>query len=173
MNRSCLIAVLCLAALLSGCSGERLSDLHRWVHQVERRPAGRLAPLPKIPHYGKFTYSAYNLPSPFDPARLIAGTKRVVHHSSGIHPDFSRPKGPLQGYPLDSLKMVGTLQMHGRLWGLVKIPGGMIYPVHLGDYMGRHYGKVIKIGQQDIELTELVPDGMGGWLKQPAALALK
>ncbi len=167
--------ILTLATvLLAGCSGSGgMTDLHQWVRNVESRHGGRIAPLPKIVPYHKFAFTAGDLPSPFSPARLTAGTKPLPVGNSGLHPDFKRPKGPLEAYPLDSLKMVGTLQIKGRTWALIQVPDGTIFPVHKGDYMGMNYGRIVRIGNAEVNLVEIVPDGMGGWMKHPASLALK
>ncbi|GBE10474.1 Pilus assembly protein, PilP [bacterium BMS3Abin12] len=168
-----LLAALAAAILLGGCGGDRMSDLHQWVRRVEARPGGRISPLPKVKSYRKFTYSAFDLRDPFSPSRLGGASKVKVNGNSKLRPNAKRPRGPLEAFPLDTLRMVGTLDKGGRVWALVRAPDGTIYPVHDGDYMGRNYGKVVKITEGRLGLVEIVSDGMGGWMKRPASLALK
>ncbi len=168
-----LAAALAAVILLGGCSGGRMSDLHRWVRRVETRPGGHISPLPKVKSYRKFIYSAFDLRDPFSPSRLDGAAKVKVGGNSHLRPDAKRPRAPLEAFPLDALRMVGTLGKDGRIWALVRAPDGTIYPVHNGDYMGRNYGKIVKITEGRLSLVEIIPDGMGGWMKRPASLALK
>ena len=168
-----LAAALATAILLGGCSGNRMYDLHQWVRRVEARSGGHISPLPEVRLYRKFTYSAFDRRGPFSASRLGGAAKVKVSGNSKLRPNAKRPHGPLEAFPLDSLRMVGTLDKGGRIWALVRAPGGTIYPVHDGDYMGQNYGKVMKITESRLGLVEIVPDGMGGWMKHPASLALK
>lgn len=167
------LAALTAVLLLGGCGGDRMSDLHQWVDQVEARPGGRISPLPTIKPYRKFAYSAFDLRDPFSPSRLAGAAKTKVSSNSKLRPDTKRRRGPLEAYPLDTLRMVGTLDKAGHVWALVRAPDGTIYPVHDGNYMGQNYGKVVKISEGQVSLVEIVPDGMGGWMKRPASLAMK
>ncbi|GBE47896.1 Pilus assembly protein, PilP [bacterium BMS3Bbin12] len=168
-----LAAALAAVILLGGCSGDRMSDLHHWVRRVEARPGGRISPLPKVKLYRKFIYSAFDRRDPFSPSRLGGAAAVKVGGNSRLRPDAKRPRAPLEAFPLDALRMVGTLDKGGHIWALVRAPDGTIYPVRDGDHMGRNYGKVVKIAEGRLNLVEIVPDGMGGWMKHPASLALK
>ncbi|HEX8776843.1 MAG TPA: pilus assembly protein PilP, partial [Rhodanobacter sp.] len=72
----------------------------------------------------------------------------------------------------DSLKMVGTIGTGPGTEALVKDPSGVIHPVHRGEYMGQNYGRITAIGDDHIDLTELVSNGNGGWMERPASIAL-
>ena len=78
----------------------------------------------------------------------------------------------LENFELDSLRMVGTLQNPGSLWGIVLDGDGTVHRVTTGSYMGRNYGKVTRIAEDRIEVREVVGDGQGGWDERPASLAL-
>ena len=51
-------------------------------------------------------------------------------------------------------------------------PDKVTYRVQPGTYMGQSDGRVTAVYEDRIELVELVPDGAGGWLERPAAMAL-
>ncbi len=91
---------------------------------------------------------------------------------SGIRPDVNRPREALEEYPLDSLRMVGTLEQGGQMWALVRAEDGTIHRVQPGNYVGQNYGRITRITESKIELVEIVPDGLGGWMERPATLAL-
>jgi type IV pilus assembly protein PilP len=68
--------------------------------------------------------------------------------------------------------MVGTVTMKANLWALVKASDKTIYRVQVGNYMGKNYGKIIRILTDKIELMEIVPDKPGAWREQQNSLAL-
>jgi len=39
--------------------------------------------------------------------------------------------------------------------------------------MGQNFGRVVAITETEITLTEIVPDGQGGWREQPASVKLR
>ena len=162
--------VLALAALLSGlaaCSGQ--GDLHQWVAQVKARKGAPLPALPVVKTFETFTYQDQDERDPFEPAPAAATGPNLA----GPHPDQNRPRQPLESFPLDSLKMVGTLGSGKNLVALVMAPDKVTYRVSPGTYLGQSDGRVTGVYEDRIELVELVPDGAGGWLERPAKLALE
>jgi type IV pilus assembly protein PilP len=55
---------------------------------------------------------------------------------------------------------------------MVKAPDGVVHRVAVGDHLGQNFGTINKIEPSEIDLTEIVPDGFGGWIERPATLAL-
>jgi type IV pilus assembly protein PilP len=68
--------------------------------------------------------------------------------------------------------MVGTLKKDGRLYGLVQTKDGLVHRVLPGNHVGQADGRVTAIEDGRISLIEIAPDGMGGYIERPAALAL-
>jgi type IV pilus assembly protein PilP len=68
--------------------------------------------------------------------------------------------------------MVGTLRLGGRTFGLVQTRDGLVHRVLPGNHLGQADGRITAIEDGRIALTEIVPDGMGGFIERPAALAL-
>jgi type IV pilus assembly protein PilP len=68
--------------------------------------------------------------------------------------------------------MMGTLNDHQGLWGLIKAKDGTIHSVQVGNHMGQNYGKITRILEDRIELMEIVSDKPGTWREQQATLAL-
>ena len=59
--------LLLLAALLTGCSGDReFRDLQDFMAKARAQPGGKIEPIPSFPPYEGFKYSAMALRSPFD-----------------------------------------------------------------------------------------------------------
>jgi type IV pilus assembly protein PilP len=154
---------LMLGALLSACSG-RDSDLDRFIDATRHEPGGRVEPLPEVKPYEAYVYADQSLRSPFMPGGSGA--------SSNVRPDSRRSREYLEQFALDTLKMVGTLNLGGKRYALVSAKDGRVYRVVTGDHLGQNDGQVTDITASKISLIEIVPDGLGGYIERPAALAL-
>ena len=160
--------------LMSGCGvNSDTSDLRQFVDGVMAQPRGMVEPLPVFDPYEAFSYSATGLRSPFDlPINLDDIVKRNVVESN-IKPDLNRSKEQLETFSLGSLNMVGTIRKEDKsLWALVSAPEGGIHKIKEGFFMGQNHGKVIRVNQQRIDLVEIVPNGIGGWIERPRTLVL-
>lgn len=157
-------------ALLTGCGGD-MSDLEQWVADKKAERVPFLNDLPEVKPYKVFVYSAENERSPF-----VASEDRSVPGSgsgdTGPVPDRNRNPEHLENFPLDSLRMVGSLNTGNVGSALVQTNDGLIHRVRPGNYMGQNYGRVTSIDDSNIELVELVPNGLGGWAEREAAIGL-
>lgn len=177
MNRMKLIqplaALVALSSVLAGCSTSNTQDLQEFVKATRNKQNSRIEPLPEFKPYETFLYQASNLRNPFAPS-VSGQLDRMLkpEDGSGIHPDVNRPREALEDYPLDTLRMVGTLEQDGNSWALVQASDNTIHRVQPGNYLGQNHGKIIHIDEYEIELMEIVPDGLGGWMERPASLAL-
>ncbi len=91
---------------------------------------------------------------------------------AGVRPDVRRNREYLEQFALDSLKMVGTLNIGGKNYGLVQSKDGLVHRVLPGNYIGQNDGRVGSVTPAKINVTEIVPDGLGGYMERPAALPL-
>lgn len=164
MNRYSLIALLALFSLVSACSS-RDSDLEAFIEATKKESGGRVEPLPEIKPYDSFQYADQNLRSPFTPGGSGSA-------SAGIRPESGRTREFLEQYSLDTLKMVGTLNLGGSNYALVQARDGRVHRVVVGNHLGQNDGKITDIAPSKISLIEIVPDGLGGYVERPAALAL-
>jgi type IV pilus assembly protein PilP len=154
----------CVAVLgLSACTSAD-SDLQQFIHQTEQQPGGRVEPLPEVKPYETYVYDDQNMRSPFVPSQPGG--------FNSVRPDSKRPREFLEQFSLDTLKMVGTLRIAGAMYGLVQTKDGIVHRVTIGNYMGQNEGRITDITPSKIDLTEIVPDGLGGYMKRPAALGL-
>ena len=129
--------------------------------------------LPEFAPFETHLYEASGERDPFTPPVYSAPNRQVAKTSgSGIQPDYNRPREPLESEPLDSLRMVGTLERRSNSWALVRMSDSTIHRVKPGNFMGQNHGKIVQITESELELTEIVPDGLGGWMERQAALAL-
>lgn len=157
-----------LLVSLAACSSAD-DELQRFVEDTKRESGGRVEPLPEIKPYQSFTYSAANLRSPFVPAGPGGGGSS---NAQSVRPDIKRNREFLEQYSLDTLKMVGTLKLSGSTFGLVQTKDGLVHRVLPGNYLGQSDGRITDITPSKITVREIVPDGVGGYVERPAALAL-
>jgi type IV pilus assembly protein PilP len=161
--------VLLAAAALSACSGNT-DDLRAYLDEVKARPGGRIPPLPDIVPAPSYAYEANGRRSPFVPDTPTIAPSSNPDAVQG--PDPNRPREFLEQYPLDTLRMVGTLEMGIGDFGLLQTSDGLVHRVTIGNHIGQNYGRITDISDAQIQLVEIIPDGLGGYLERPAAVGL-
>ncbi len=164
--------LLCTCLLLGGCGSTDMDDLRAFVNSEKNRPQGAIEPPPEIKTYATFVYQAQNLREPFTPTRLTEPPSAAGRGNGRAGPDPDRRKEILEAYPLDTLRMVGTLERGERVAALIKAQDGTIYRVESGNYLGENHGRITQVADEKVELTEIIADGSGGWLERQASVAL-
>jgi type IV pilus assembly protein PilP len=162
--------VILLGCVALAACGEQYSDLKQFVRDSDKLPTGRIPPLPEVKPYEPFTYDAFNLIDPFKPRKIEP--PKAAAGAGGIQPDFNRRKEALEAYPLENLKMVGTLQQNKVMHALVKSPDNNLFRVKAGNYLGQNFGRITAISETTIMLKEIVQDSSGSWEEKEQALQL-
>jgi type IV pilus assembly protein PilP len=164
-------AVLGTAVLagLGGCSGAE-DELQAWTEQQRREVKFGMQALPAPSRFEPHPYEGQFGTDPFDAHRLRSAMKvESAQASPRLAAELRRRPEPLEAYELASMAMMGTLLRQGRSVALVSVDN-MLYQVRLGDYMGQHNGRVVKIEEGRIELREVVQDASGEWVERTASL---
>lgn len=163
--------VLACCLWLTGCEQDN-SDLDTWISGVKAKPGTDIPAIPEVIAYQPFNYPEH-LRNPFDESVLAA--KLVTAHKpvGNIKIDSRRSKEYLESFPLDALKMVGTMQQGSQEWALIRTPEGTIQRVRVGNYMGQNHGKITTVTDNSVKLSEVTPDGYGGFIKRAASIAIK
>ena len=117
-----------------------MDELRQQVAEIKSRPGERIEPLPEIKPYEAFAYNASSLRSPFVPS---APARNDL--ANGVRPDVKRPREFLEQFSLDTMRMVGTLQLQGRNYGLVQGKDGLVHRVLPGNFMGQNDGRIVGI----------------------------
>jgi type IV pilus assembly protein PilP len=165
-NGLLLVGALWLAsAALTGCSS-RDDELDQFISDTKKEPGGRVEPLPELKPYETYAYESGNARSPFMPGGSGGSS------AAGLRPDSRRNREFLEQFSLDTLRMVGTLKLADRTYGLIKTKDGLVHRVLPGNYLGQADGRVTEISPSKISVVEIVPDGLGGYMERPASLAL-
>lgn len=165
MKYARLVAALTALFALGGC-GESNADLKQFVRDSEKQVVRKIDPLPQVKPFEPFSYEGFDLPDPFKPRKLS-----VRQDAGGIAPDTTRRKEPLEAFPIEQLKMVGTLVRSGATYGLVKADK-TLYRVKKGNYMGQNFGLITSITDTEIKLKEIVQDTAGDWAERESVLPL-
>lgn len=162
-------AILTLAATGLGACGGDMDGLDAYINEIKARPGGRIEPLPEVAPYEVFTYiaDAQGVRSPFMPE-----VAQSSGPGSGPRPDDSRPKEYLEQFSLDTLSMVGTMNVGETAYGLVQTSDGLIHRVLPGNYLGQNDGRIIDIDESKITVVEIISDGIGGYVERDAAVSL-
>ncbi|MFV2031081.1 MAG: pilus assembly protein PilP [Gammaproteobacteria bacterium] len=166
--------VIAITGLLSACN-QGVGDLQQFVQQTIAQPPGRIDPIPDFQPYQNFEYTSQDLRDPFrlvDFRRPDENPEEIGNLTGGPRPDLDRVREPLEDFPLDTLRLKGTVTKDGVKWGLIFAPDNTIHRVLEGQYMGQNYGRIISVSDELIEITEIVPDGLGNYIERSAAVAL-
>ena len=173
MNIRSTLYVLSCILVLSGCAQrQEHADLHRFMEDVRARPSGEIEPLPTFRPFKTFNYSAVAMRSPFD-APVLLGVEETVSGKSTVKPDEGRKKEHLEGFSFSALSLVGTLEQANVIWALIDDGEGGVHRVKSKNYVGRNHGQIIAVNNARVDVVEIVPDGKGGWVERPRALALR
>jgi type IV pilus assembly protein PilP len=157
------LLVTVTAALAACSSGD--DDLQTFINDTTKEPGGRVEPLPEVKPQQTFTYADMNLRSPFMPTSPNAS-------NPNLRPDAHRNREFLEQFSLDTMKMVGSIKQNGELYGLVQTKDGLVHRVVVGNYIGQNDGKITAIAPSKIDVREIVPDGLGGYIERPTAIGL-
>ena len=160
--------------VLAGCGGGgEFQDIRQFMDEVNAKPKGRIAPLPEFQQYTAFTYGASDRRSPFEPPVVVPPMTDERKRNIGVKPPQDHIKQYLENFNLAALSMVGTLEQTDGTWALILDANGRVTRVQQGDYMGTNWGQIDSISANQIDITEIVSDGAGGWLRRPRSLQLR
>lgn len=166
------LAGMVLVSLMLAACTDSMDDLQKYIESVKARPAEPIPPIPPVKTYAPYVYEGMTGRDPFRQSITEGADDARGSKGTGPRPDFDRPREYLERYELDTLSMVGTFSKGKDYWALVRDPEGVIHRVPVGNYMGKNHGKVVKITSTEVDLSELISDGAGGWLVREASIAL-
>jgi type IV pilus assembly protein PilP len=158
--------VLMAGLAVSACGSDGLNDLRDFVKNAHADRKPNIKPIPEIVPQESFAYSAGSLTDPFTQVNLKPLTRDSKSKDQG------RRRAPLEAFPLDALKMVGTLSRGNQTWAVIQAPDGTVHRVQVGDFIGQYSGKINKISEVKVNVTEQVQGTLGDWLEREANLAI-
>jgi len=152
-----LSVLIVFITFINACSRND-TDLRIYMSTVKMKPAKPIEPIPQFLPLASFKFPENeNRRSPFKPVEQNKNDSNA--------PDRHRIKQPLEEFPLENLKFVGTLKEGDSVWALIQRPDSQIIRVRVGDYMGRDYGRISQISNDFLKLEETIKTS-GKWEKQ-------
>ena len=172
IRHGALLVTCATAFALTGC-GEEQQELSQWMEQQKREVKPNVQPISPPKKFVPQPYIALNGVEPFSAQKLTVALKQEAKQpNSLLAAEINRRKEPLEAYPLDSMRMVGSVTKTGRPYALLKVDN-LLYQVKPGDYLGQNYGKITKISETDVSLREIVQDAAGEWIERVSTLQLQ
>lgn len=159
-----------LVTALAGCGSDGMDDLREFVATAHAGVTPRVEPLPEVKTQEPFAYAAAALVDPFAPFNLKSPAAQTA--GSGPRPDLNRRREPLEEYPLDALRMKGTLARGRRAWAVIQAPDGTVHRAGVGNHIGQNFGTITRITEDKVDLVELIQGALGDWVERQASLAL-
>lgn len=175
MNSKRALALAGVTLALTACGGGSEAELRAWMDDTRKAMRPTTQPVPEPKQFSPFSYEARALIDPFDQQKMVLAVARQAQtkaSTSAIKPDLDRRREALEGFPLDQLRMVGTLRQQGNNVALIDA-SGQTFMVRSGNYIGQNFGLVTKITETEVDLKEIVQDAAGEWVERPAKLELQ
>jgi len=176
MRHTLLLSVAAVVAL-SACEGSEHEEINKWMVEQRAVTKPQIEPIPEPKKFTPEVYGQESAVEPFSNQKLTQALKRDSQQAGSasaalLAPELNRRKEPLEGYPLDSMTMVGSLMKKGTPVALLKVDN-LLYQVKPGNYLGQNYGRITKVGESEVVLRELVQDAAGEWIERVATLQLQ
>jgi type IV pilus assembly protein PilP len=170
------LVTVAAVAVLAGCGASGQEELQQWMTEQRTATKPHVTPIPEPKKFTPQAYTEQGATDPFSSLKLTQALKRdsvqATSNAALVAPELARRKEPLEAFPLDSMKMVGSLIKEGQPVALLKIDN-LLYQVKPGNYLGQNYGKIMKVSETEVVLREIVQDAAGEWTERTATLQLQ
>lgn len=170
------LTVIVLCGMLGACSGGDHEDLKQWMNENTKDLRGSISRLPEVKPYEPVPYDVDGMLDPFKAAKIEPDAKRRgPGKGSGLQPDFEAREirnSPLEKYSLESLKMIGYLNLNGKPIAVIQADQN-VRQVKVGEYMGLDFGMVTQITDREVTVREMIQDSAGDWAERSSSLFLQ
>jgi type IV pilus assembly protein PilP len=168
--------VIASVLALAGCGASSEDELQQWMTLQKSQTRPKVAVISEPKQFLPQSYSQVTEVEPFSNQKLTQALKRESSQSAVngalIAPELARRKDAMESFPLDAMRLVGSIVKGGQPVALVMVDK-LLYQVRLGNHLGQNYGRVIKITETDVTLREIVQDAVGEWIERTATLQLQ
>ena len=173
MSGRIVMGAVLAATLLAGCGDSDVREVRDWMEQVRRDTRPAVKPLPEPKDFLPYAYGAKEAVDPFDPNKLLGELARAAATSNNPNqPDLQRPRELLETFPLDTMQMVGMMEKGGTRFALLQIERSL-YHVKAGQRIGQNFGVVTHVGEDGVDIREVVQDAAGEWTGRMTKLELQ
>jgi type IV pilus assembly protein PilP len=169
-------SAISIVLLFTGCAPSGQEELQAWMTEQRQLTKPQIQPIPEPKKFTPQAYTQDGATDPFSNQKLTQALKRestqTTSNAGLVAPELARRKEPLEGYPLDSMVMVGSLLKEGKPVALIRVDN-LLYQVRPGNYLGQNFGKIVKVAETEVVLREIVQDAAGEWIERSATLQLQ
>ncbi|HVY53473.1 MAG TPA: pilus assembly protein PilP [Gammaproteobacteria bacterium] len=140
------ILIIATSILLFACSGDkRVHDLQVYIHGLKKaiikhKKAGYIseikAPIPVVFQATEKQRDPFN------------------DEQASYYSDKSSLNNPLLAYPARQFEYMGTITREQQVWAVVKAPDNKVYQVTIKDRIGDHYGRIVNVYSDRLEIEE-------------------
>src|SRR4051812_2733544 len=106
------LAAVMAVALLAGCGASQQDQVQEWMNEQRAQTRPKVQPIPEPKKFSPQPYTQETAFDPFSNQKLTQALKRETTQSTSsaalLAPELSRRKEPLEGFPLDTMSMVGS-----------------------------------------------------------------
>ena len=172
-----ILVSLCASLLLVACGGDDHEDLRQWMAENSKDLRGNVPKLPEVTPYQPVPYEVDSMLDPFKAAKIEPEAKYKLAAGKGgaFQPDFEARElrnSLLEKYPLESLKMIGFLNVNRKPMALIQADN-KVKQVGVGEYVGLDFGMITQITETEVQLRELIQDSAGDWSERKSSLLLQ
>ncbi len=166
-----LISAIIAMLLLAGCGDSDVQEVRSWMKQIDAQSKVRVPPLAEPKTFIPYAYERKDELDPFNPNKLLAELAKQSG-GSGLKPDANRRKELLETYPLDTIKMVGTIEKKGVVHAVLQVDRA-VHQVVVGQHLGQNDGRITSIDDNTVNIREIVQDATGDWVERMSKLELQ
>ncbi|ELR63938.1 Type IV pilus biogenesis protein PilP [Photobacterium marinum] len=163
--------IMLAGAVLLGCQANE-EPMPEIIANVHDEASARVEPLDEQYEFVADEFVMTSSRVPFLRPRPELAENSNEENKNCWQPNLNRKWMELERYPLEQLRMKGTLGGGEQCWALIYTPEGKLLKIHEGHYIGLNRGKVLRVSPKGIEIEEVLPDGTGCWLKRAVTLSL-
>lgn len=167
-----MLAALGATLALTGCGNSDEQEVRQWMKEVDSQARVAVPPLTPPKTFIPFAYASNDAVDPFNPNKLLVELAKAANRGGGVRPDMERRKELLESFPLDTVKMVGTLQKGGVIYALLQIDRS-VYQVRPGQHVGQNFGLITGVTEGAVNVKEIVQDATGDWVERMSKLELQ
>lgn len=173
MSARIVMGMALASVLLAGCGDSDVREVRDWMEQVKHDTHPTVKPLPEPKDFLPYAYGAKDTVDPFDPNKLLGELARAAATSDNPNqPDLQRPRELLETFPLDTMQMVGMMEKGGTRYALLQVDRSL-YQVKTGQRIGQNFGVVTHVGEDVVDIREVVQDAAGEWTGRMTKLELQ
>ncbi len=134
--------LISLLLIITGCSeSQSAMELQKFFAEIKQSSSADIAPLPELRFIRQTSYQLNKFADPFQQKIKPGATS-------------DRPREPLEMFPLNALRVMGTIISEHKMWVLIAAPNGLLYKVTQGAYLGQNEGKISAITSRELQIEE-------------------